>query len=98
MGADMTEDDLTPEQEAELRQDRADAGGLILAWADDVDGARGMMGQLTYPDTARLLCAVLGTVRDVVRLCDRAEQHGTSVSPRRALRELIAACQRGDVD
>lgn len=88
--------DMTPEQEAELLQGRADAAGLALAWADNPDGARAMLGTVTLGEAARLLFSLCGTVADMVRLGDKAAAGGhVQPSARELLHALIEAAHQG---
>ncbi|MEV8396179.1 hypothetical protein ACFVAF_39360 [Streptomyces sp. NPDC057596] len=91
--------DMTPEQEAELLQGRADAAGLALAWADNPDGAQAMLGTVTFGEAARLLISLCGTVADMIRIGDKAAAGGhAQPSAREQLAALIEAAHQGVQD
>ncbi|MEF9904768.1 hypothetical protein [Streptomyces sp. P9-A2] len=88
--------DMTPEQEAELLQGRADAAGLALAWADNPNGAQAMLATVTFGEAARLLISLCGTVADMVRIGDKATAGGhVQPSAREQLAALIEAAHQG---
>ena len=91
--------DLTPEQERELLQGRADAGGLALAWADNPEGAEAMLSTVTFGEAARLLGSLCGTVADMIRIGDKATAAGhVQPSVREQLAALIEAAHQGVPD
>ncbi|MEU3227162.1 hypothetical protein ABZ695_28905 [Streptomyces sp. NPDC006976] len=91
--------DITPEQEVELLQGRADAGGLALAWADDPEAARAMLGTVTVAEAPRLLISLCGTVADMIRLGDKASAGGhMQPSVREQLTALIEVAREGVQD
>lgn len=88
--------DITPEQEATLLQGRADAGGLALAWADDPEAARTMLGAVSFQEAPMLLISLCGTVADMIRLGDKAEAGGhVQPSVREQLTALISVARQG---
>ncbi|MBV2357816.1 hypothetical protein KUM39_26250 [Streptomyces sp. J2-1] len=91
--------DMTPEQEAELLQGRADAAGLALAFADNPEGAHAMLASITFGEAARLLISLCSTVADMVRIGEKAAAGGhVQPSAREQLTALLEAARQGVQD